>query len=250
MDRLRPLSLLTKAPPAEAVAAAGLWSALLDFGFVAILLAGAINAWAPTQDLPWKPLDLTRPPGLATRAQFGRTADDPDLCRAALVRAGVEFADEPDRTVGDCSTKNAVRVRDGVTRLSPPAPVMTCPVALAYIGWERHVVQPAAREVLGAPVTGIEHFGTYACRNVYGREQGRRSEHAGANAVDVHTFVLAGGRQVSVQPHYRLDDPRGGFLRRVRDGACRWFRATLGPEYNAAHRDHFHLDRGPYRLCR
>jgi hypothetical protein len=25
---------------------------------------------------------------------------------------------------------------------------------------------------------------------------------------------------------------------------------VLGPEYNAAHRDHFHLDRGSFRFCR
>lgn len=246
----RPWSFLAKAPSAEAVATAGLWSTLLDFALVAILLVGAVNAWAPPQDLAWKPLDLNRPPGLATRAQFQRAANDPRLCRAALSDAGVEFSEEPDRTVGACTTQNAVRVVDGATRLSPPAPVMTCPVALGYVGWERHVVQPAARELLGARVRGIEHFGTYACRNVYGRAEGRRSEHAGANAVDIHTFALSTGRQISVQPHYGVDDPRGAFLRRVRDGACGWFNGTLGPEYNAAHRDHFHLDFGPYRLCR
>jgi hypothetical protein len=245
-----PWSFLLKAPSAEAVATAGLWSTALDFAFVAVLLAGAVNAWAPPQDLPWKPLDLSRPPGLATRAQFERAADDPQLCRAALTSAGVEFVGEPDRAVGGCTTENAVRVRDGVTRLSPPAPVMTCPVALAYVGWERHVVDPAARELLGAPVARIEHYGTYACRNVYGRAEGRRSQHAGANAVDIHTFALSNGRQVSVQPHYRLEDERGAFLRRVRDGACDWFHGTLGPDYNAAHRDHFHLDFGHYRLCR
>jgi hypothetical protein len=36
----------------------------------------------------------------------------------------------------------------------------------------------------------------------------------------------------------------------VRDGACGTWETVLGPEYNAAHRDHFHLDRGPYRICR
>ena len=61
---------------------------------------------------------------------------------------------------------------------------------------------------------------------------------------------LSTGRQVSVRPHYRLNDARGAFLKRVRDGACRWFHGTLGPDYNTAHADHFHLDHGPYRLCR
>ena len=40
------------------------------------------------------------------------------------------------------------------------------------------------------------------------------------------------------------------FLRDVRDGACSVFDSVLGPEYNAAHRDHFHVDRGGYRMCR
>lgn len=246
----RPWSVLFKPPSAEALALAGLWASLLDLGLVAVLLALAVNAWAPPQDLPWKPLDLTRPPGLATAAQLARATGDPQACRQALARGGIEFTDEPDRTVGGCSTENAVRVRDGVTRLAPPAPVMTCPVALSYAAWERHVVQPLARRTLGSPVVRIEHFGTYACRNIYGRAGGRRSEHAGANAVDVHTFALADGRQVSIQPHYRLADARGTFLRQVTDGACRYFHATLGPDYNAAHRDHLHLDYGPYRLCR
>ncbi len=45
-------------------------------------------------------------------------------------------------------------------------------------------------------------------------------------------------------------NPKATFLRQVRDGACQGFRAVLGPDYNAAHRNHFHLDRGPYRVCR
>jgi hypothetical protein len=34
------------------------------------------------------------------------------------------------------------------------------------------------------------------------------------------------------------------------DGGCRLFRGMLSPDYNDAHRDHFHLDMGPYILCR
>ena len=49
--------------------------------------------------------------------------------------------------------------------------------------------------------------------------------------------------------------PRAAFLRAVRDGACRLFATTLSPDYNVAHRDHFHFDqaaRGAVggRLCR
>jgi hypothetical protein len=34
------------------------------------------------------------------------------------------------------------------------------------------------------------------------------------------------------------------FLRDVRNGACRAFDGVPGPEYNAAHRNHFHGERG------
>ncbi len=44
--------------------------------------------------------------------------------------------------------------------------------------------------------------------------------------------------------------PAAVFLRAVRDGACQTFNAVLGPSYNAAHRDHFHLDRGAHRVCK
>ena len=40
------------------------------------------------------------------------------------------------------------------------------------------------------------------------------------------------------------------FTRELRDGACGLFNGVLGPDYNAAHRDHFHLDNGPFRICR
>lgn len=45
-------------------------------------------------------------------------------------------------------------------------------------------------------------------------------------------------------------NPKAAFLRQVRDGACHSFAAVLGLDYNEAHRDHFHFDRGPYRVCR
>jgi hypothetical protein len=180
--------------------------------------------------------------------KFARAAGDPILCRRVLAQGGVRFTEEPDKVAGGCATANTVRLRDAA--LSPAAPVMTCPEALGYAFWTRHVVQPAARELLGGRVTRIEHYGTYACRNVYGRAQGRRSEHAFANALDVAGFRTASGARVTVAADFRREDARGRFLRRVRDGACPWFRAVLSPDYNAAHRDHLHLDFGRYRVCR
>jgi hypothetical protein len=249
MSLLRTLTDRKLSP--EAAALAGLWSVLLDVAAAALLLLIAVDAWAPPQDLPWKPLRLDHPVGLATAAKFSRATQDPALCRRVLSEGGVSFLEEPDRDYEACSTVDTVRLRDGAAvALTPAAPVITCPAALGYAFWSRHVVQPAARAELGTPIARIEHYGTYACRNIYGQATGRRSEHAFANALDVAAFRTASGAQVSVLRHFGEDGPRGRFLRRVRDGACPWFRAVLSPDYNAAHRDHFHLDHGRYRVCR
>jgi hypothetical protein len=235
----------------EALALAGLWTSLVDLALAGLAVLVAVSAWAPPQDLPWKPLRLDAPIGLATHMKFARAAADPALCRKVLEEGGVRFTEEPDKSAGGCATRNTVRVRDGTAvALSPAAPVITCPGALGYAFWSRHVVQPAARDLLGSPAVRIEHYGTYACRNVYGRAGGRRSEHAFANAIDVAGFRTASGAQVTVARDFRRQDARGQFLRRVRTGACPWFRAVLSPDYNAAHRDHLHLDFGRYRVCR
>ena len=248
----RPLQLLlavAKGKPASpaAEAFAGLWTTLLDAAAALLLLAIAVDAWAPREDLPWKPLRLADPVGLATPVKFARAAADPELCRKVLTEGGLDFTEEPERDLGGCETRNAVRLRTG---LSPPAPVMTCPVALAHAFWIRHAVQPAALAELGERIARVEHYGTYACRNIYGRAGGRRSEHASANAIDVAAFRTASGARITVLRDFRGEDSRGRFLRRVRDEACPWFGAVLSPDYNAAHRDHLHLDRSRFGICR
>ena len=226
------------------------WTTLLDVALVAIATLWWIDAAAPPQDLPWKPLRLEDPPGLATAAKFSTAAQDRRLCRAILREGGVRFAEVAEQVDGSCAQLNAVRLTGGVTRLSPAAPAMTCPQALSYAFWDRHRLQPAARRLLGQPVTQVDHLGTYACRNIYNQAEGRRSEHAFANALDVAGFRLADGRRLTVLGDFEREDERGLFLREARDGACDWFRATLSPDYNAAHRDHLHLDFGRYRTCR
>lgn len=239
-----------KPPSPEALALGGVWASLVDLALLGLVLFWAIDAFAPRQDLPWKPLRLTDPVGLATGAKFARAARSPETCRKVLREGGVAFAEIPDRVFGTCAQLNSVRLRGGVTPLSPAAPVMTCPQALAYAFWDRHGLQPAVREEMGVRVARVEHYGTYACRNIYNRAEARRSEHAFANALDVAAFRLADGRRLSVLADFYDDDPGGRALRQARDSACDWFRATLSPDYNAAHRDHLHLDFGRYGVCR
>ena len=92
-------------------------------------------------------------------------------------------------------------------------------------------------------------MGSYNCRNVAG--SGRRSAHATADAIDVSGFVLADGRRITVLGDWnegRADERE--FLRVIHTSACKRFGTVLGPAYNAAHRDHLHVELSGSNFCR
>ncbi|MGA0604158.1 extensin family protein [Caulobacter sp. KR2-114] len=221
----------------------------LPMVFLAMLLAAAglavaaAERFAPPQDVPWKPLSLDQPVGLFTRYKLQRLS--PGACAAVLAAGGVRFTPVPDRADGACRLRDVGRVEDAgaLAPFSPSRPLMSCRQALAYAVWERQVVQPAARRDLRAGLVGVRHLGTYACRNIR-HDAVNLSQHAAANAIDVAGFRLADGHEVTVLADYRRPGPEGRFLRDVRAGACKVFGHTLGPDFNADHRDHLHLDMG------
>jgi hypothetical protein len=193
-----------------------------------------------------------------TAAKIAGLGDDPAACRRLLRRAGVRFVALPPRHDGaQCGYHDGVRLTAGGARRITFAPRdlgVSCPVAIALAKWEWDVVQPAAQARFGSAATRIEHFGSYNCRRLYGRDSGSWSEHATADAIDVAGFRLADGTHITVARDWK-DGTKGAFLRDVRDGACRLFSTTLSPDYNAAHADHLHLDaanRGAmgWRACR
>lgn len=224
--------------------------------FVGLLAWG--YARSHPEDLPWTELDLSRPPGAFAGRKLAALGKDPGKCRALLGRAGVPFTPLPPRRGERCGYDDAVRLRSGgaVTLDWRPAGLGTsCPVAAGLALWEWHVVQPAALEHLGSRVEAVEHFGSYSCRRIYGRSEGAWSEHATANAIDIAGFRLEDGRRISVLGDWQEGSAEARFLREVRDGACGLFATVLSPDYNAAHRDHLHLDQAErgrmgWRGCR
>lgn len=247
---------------------ADLWSGLVTLGLCACGLILMLNAWAPPQDLPWKPLDLRQPLGRATAAKVARLEVDDGAsseqveaatatCLNLLREAGVEArrADDLDDG-GFCVVRGAVRLAGGdMTPIHPAGLTMRCPAAVRHVLWDRHVVQPAAREIMGSEARRIDSLGTYACRRIYGSQDAsvRPSQHARANALDVAAVRLADGRTVSVLRDWDGQGAAGrrgaAFLRRLQHGGCRLFGNVLTPDYNAAHRDHFHLDGAARGVC-
>jgi len=234
------------------------WGVLVGWALAALaaLLLSSGRLVVPDRWNPWAPLWPQEAPNVLTPYKLARLARDPLACAAALDATTLVATPVADRALaGGCGWHDAVRVQALAARVGSPF-VLACPAAVALAMWERHVVQPAALRTLGEPVVAIAHYGSYACRDIGGARGAeateRRSEHATANALDVAGFTLADGTTVTVARDWPLgpDDPRGRFLREVHDGACALWSVVLGPAYNAAHRDHFHLDRGAARACR
>lgn len=212
--------------------------------FAGLLLYG--YARSNPEDMPWTPLDLTQPVGAFTGRKLVALGDDAPSCRALLDRAGARFTPAPDRgDGGQCGYADGTSVRSGGAlgiAYAPAGLVTSCPVAAGLALFEWHVVQPAAARHFGSRVTSIDHFGSYSCRRIYGRSEGAWSEHSTADAVDIAGFRLADGRRVSVLRDWDGAADKAAFLRDVRNGACDLFATVLSPDYNAAHRDHLHLD--------
>jgi hypothetical protein len=235
----------------EANALAGLAADLFDVALMGLLCFAFVNLYAPAQDLPWKPLEVDQPIGLATTYKLEQTTAEPTQCLEFLAREGVAFTPVPDRTEGEfCTVRGAGLVGPQPMKLSPASPLLTCRMTAALAIWTRQSVQPAARAAFGADVVQIEHYGAYACRRVYGQAEGRVSEHAHAEALDVAAFILSDGRKITVLDGWNEDGPEAAFLHRIRDDGCKLFRVALSPDYNAAHADHLHFDMAPYRICR
>jgi hypothetical protein len=129
----------------------------------------------------------------------------------------------------------------GRIQLNPPA-MLRCPMIPQVERWLTAVVDPAARRHLGQGVAEIKVAASYACRPINHVSGARLSEHGRANALDVSRFVLADGSVVTVKDGWHALGPERAFLREIHAGACNEFTTVLGPNADAYHRDHFHLD--------
>ena len=218
-----------------------------------LLFAGAIFAalWfgiVPQTLSPLSPLSLDKRDQWFVDLKLAVLRRDPKLCQSILKQPYVNAIPVADNSPENgCGWANSFRfseIGDAQINVLP----LTCEMTAALSLWARYELQPAAIAIFGYPVAKIHHLGTYSCRHIEGKN--RRSEHASANAIDISGFTLRDGRKISVLHHWQGRRSEAKFLRRVQRAACRYFRVTLGPEYNAAHVDHFHFDRSLFWSCR
>lgn len=221
----------------------------------------ALCAWyQPWQHIPphWdprEPLSVVDPLNAVTRWKLARVGQKPDLCLAVLERAPQGFVDylalEDYIPVEGCPLSNVVRVRGTGVSFNSSA-TMACPLLVRWLMYEHQALQPLALAHLNSRVEHVEHLGTFACRNVYGRETGRRSQHATASAFDIAGFRLTDGEDVNILRDWDSSraPAKAEFLRMAHGAACSYFGSVLGPDYNQAHANHFHVDTSRFNLCR
>jgi hypothetical protein len=178
----------------------------------------------------------------------------------AVINGLVEAEALPPVDDGQCQEQSplsvtAILVNGRMVNLSAPA-TFNCGMATELPDWVS-----AVDTYLGATdrtrIKSVLVGSSYQCRDrhVTGGSADL-SEHGRADALDFAGFALEDGRQVTVSADYGSSDPKlSRLLQFAHDAACTRFTTVLGPEANALHHDHFHLDLGchgkacTYRLC-
>jgi hypothetical protein len=203
--------------------------------------------------------------------QWGRADTDPDNdfevgppdpvpdCEDRLRSAGVKFRPAPGirlrtNVKGEvvCGNEQLVTYVRGPGGIAfTPSPILSCGLALALARLEE-IAQDEAERQLGSRVKRIVHGGTYSCRKMARFKL--ISEHSYANGIDIYSFVLEDGRQLSVKRHFggtkpQASGPEARFLRTV---ARRLFdedvmSVVITPFFDRLHHDHFHVDLARYR---
>jgi hypothetical protein len=171
---------------------------------------------------------------------------------AVLMQSGVIVAERlPGIGRGACHLPAAVKVSsvnmpDKRKVDFVPAATMRCRMALEIVNWVRGDVAAAAT-AFSRPIVGIRNYDSYNCRSMSSSRK-MLSEHGKGNALDINSFLLAGGIKLE------LTDRRVQkmFRNRLRATACKRFRTVLGPGV-PLHHDHIHVDLrqhyGPGGIC-
>lgn len=186
----------------------------------------------------------------------------PADCERELRRRGVPFVrakpsrgvQNPVRIVGALSGVTVRFAASGRPGTDPVNDVMDCRLAVALSEW--------AALVRGYGVVEVVHMSMYRPGATI-RSSGNPSQHALGLAVDVGELRFSDGTRLVVAKDWRgaigqqVCSPNAAPNPAVKDGAAllrhivcetsrrQIFRLILTPNYDAAHRDHFHFDLRP-----
>jgi hypothetical protein len=197
--------------------------------------------------------------------QPSATGDEQDVskrCLADLKTLGVEFASPASQRLDSrCPVFTPVDILSIETPIGrialPDKPTFRCTFALQFAGWLSNVAAPLVRVHAGRDLATVTTGPGYVCRTRNGdpRPQGKMSEHASGDAVDITSLGLIDNRHIAISDLADENNPNHRLLMALRLTACGYFTTVLGPGANATHANHYHLDLGVhgkssnYRVC-
>lgn len=218
--------------------------------FLSMMFTLAVNfrlITLPPHYDPFTPPDLRESPSWVRNLKLKNLDLNPQACLQSIRQTGIANSLMSNSGSGpDCYLEDTLMLeRMSVAKIKPEQ--TRCNIAARLYLWERHVVQPSAQKYFGQSVKEITHFGSYSCRTI--ARSNNMSEHSTANAFDISGLRLANGKLISVLASWNAGDKDSEFLHEVHSGLCDYFNLTLSPDYNADHKDHFHVDMGWVRGC-
>ena len=188
-------------------------------------------------------------------------SDERQECMKRL--AGLDITYEPLAPFGKeggCGAAAAIKATHVAGVAIQPPGEFTCDMAEALHGWIANSVLPATRQNLKKKLVKINNASAYVCRRRNNSSNGKLSEHAKANALDIATLGFDDGSTISIKGDWSGlrqlvgMSAQGTFLRQIRRDACIRFTTVLGPGSDAYHGDHFHIDvsrrKNGYRICK
>ena len=184
---------------------------------------------------------------------------DPDACEAELVRRNVSFT-KVERARGVLARSRLAGPLRGVafhTALAPalratsPYEIVDCRLALS--------LDDFAGELSAHDVVEVIHYSAYRPPEASWPDDRVAARHAGALAIDIASFIKRDGRTLEVLRDFhghigahtcdarsvpRPATPEALELRSIVCDATgsKLFNVALTPDFNRAHRNHFHLE--------
>lgn len=239
-----PLPVAKNVPALPALV--GLVPPAIDAG-VPLVAPPQIEAAEPS--IPQGPLD-----GWALAAR-----EDGVSCREALKADGFKFRAGVDRDAPDkegCGIPHPVVLFKGPTGVTYDPPInVDCALARSLGNVERIAQEEA--QAFSRKVVRIGNLGGFACRPRNFRKGASLSAHSFGSAADLSVFHFDKGPPAVIVNDYAESprttparEQRRAFLRAVFSRMRREADLTyaVGPDFNAVHKNHFHLDRGGWKF--
>lgn len=212
---------------------------------------------AEVKESPAKPEAATPPPP-SDPVPVAETPEDLALCLKDLKAIGADFSQEQtiDGEFG-CGIAHPVTVRRILPEVAlEPEATLRCETALSLARMTRDLLIPAATRAFPdkPKLSGVSQASGYVCRNRNSADDGKISEHAYGNALDI--AGLSFGDEKMPVMIARQDDgtAEAAFQRAFNALACLYFTTVLSPGSDATHQDHMHLDvikrKSGFRYCR